>query len=77
MQLWLTPELMTHQDAVQKLALPYGNGYDTVLKVNLPAGTKIMEPRTVWSFFGRPGGGLETRSYDFIKRHMYEIIKTQ
>ncbi|HYF19036.1 MAG TPA: hypothetical protein VEA40_14295, partial [Ramlibacter sp.] len=70
-ELWLTPELMTSRDAVQKLALPRASGYDAVLTVTLRAGTKIMTPRPVWSLFGRPGGGVETRAYVPIDSSMY------
>lgn len=73
MQLWLTPELMTAEQAVQKLALPYAKGYDTLLTVTLPHGSKIMNPRPVWSLFGRPGGGIETRVYGPVTSDMYEI----
>ncbi|MBJ7314283.1 hypothetical protein ACFOLJ_14905 [Rugamonas sp. CCM 8940] len=71
MQLWLTPELMSADQAVQKLALPYAKGYDTLLTVTLPEGTKIMNPRPVWSLFGRPGGGIETRVYSPVTSNMY------
>ena len=67
---------MTSQRAVQKLALPYATGYDTLLTVNLPAGTQIMTPRSVWSLFGRPGGGVETRVYAPVTSDMYRISST-
>ncbi|GAC1434945.1 MAG: hypothetical protein NVSMB6_31900 [Burkholderiaceae bacterium] len=73
MQLWLTPELMTSVQAVQKLALPYAKGYDTLLTVTLPEGAKIMNPRPVWSLFGRLGGGVETRVYSPVTNDMYKI----
>lgn len=72
-ELWLAPELMTGREAVQKLALPYATGYDTLLTVNLPAGTRIMTPRPVWSLFGRPGGGVETRVYAPVTNGMYQV----
>jgi YD repeat-containing protein len=73
MQLWLTPELMSADQAVQKLALPYAKGYDTLLTVKLPQGTTIMNPRPVWSLFGRPGGGVETRVYSPVTSNMYNV----
>ena len=73
MQLWVTPDLMTGQQAVQKLALPYATGYDSLLTVNLPAGTNVMTPRSVWSLFGRSGGGVETRVYVPVTSNMYQI----
>jgi hypothetical protein len=72
-KLWLTPDLMSSREAVDKLALPYGTGWDTMLTVNLPAGTKIMTPRPTWSLFGRPGGGVETRVYGPVTSDMYRI----
>ncbi|CAM4309497.1 hypothetical protein PSBY109024_20295 [Pseudoalteromonas byunsanensis] len=72
MELWMTPELMTPEVAIPKLALPFDSGYDTIMKVTLPQGTKIMNPRPVWSLFGKPGGGIETRSYNAITSDMYQ-----
>jgi hypothetical protein len=72
-QLWLTPDLMTSEEAVQRLALPFPKGYDTLLTVTLPEGTTIMTPRPVWSLFGRPGGGLETRAYAPVTSDMYGV----
>jgi hypothetical protein len=71
--LWLTPELMTGQEAVQRLALPRPTGYDTLLTVTLPEGTSIMTPRPVWSLFGRPGGSVETRVYAPVTSDMYQV----
>jgi hypothetical protein len=73
-QLWMTPELMNAERAVQRLALPYPTGYDTMLRVTIPAGTKIMNPRRVWPLFGRPGGGVEVMANLKITEDMYEVI---
>ncbi|CAH9068551.1 hypothetical protein PSECIP111951_04190 [Pseudoalteromonas holothuriae] len=72
MELWMTPELMSPNVAIPKLALPFDSGYDTIMKVTLPQGSKIMNPRPVWSLFGKPGGGIETRSYNNVTSDMYQ-----
>ena len=41
----------------------HGTGYGTLLTAMLPKGSQIVTPRPVWSMFGRPGGGVETRVY--------------
>ena len=76
-QLWLTPNIMTPEVAVQRLALPYAKGYDMLLRVTLQAGTRIVTPRRVWSLFGRPGGGVETLVYGEVTPEMYEAIYLQ
>jgi hypothetical protein len=64
---------MTSREAVQKLATPYASGYDTLLTVTLPQGTKIVSPRPVWSMFGRPGGGTEVRVYSPVTQDMWKV----
>ena len=71
--LWLTPEALPGEEAVRRLALPYPKGYDTLLTVTLPEGTKVMSPRPVWSLFGQPGGGVETRAFVPISPTMYKV----
>lgn len=73
LQLWMTPDLMTSREAVQKLATPFATGYDNLLTVTLPAGAKIVSPRPVWSMFGRPGGGTELRAYTSITQDMWKL----
>jgi hypothetical protein len=73
LQLWMSPDLMSSREAVQKLATPFATGYDTLLTVTLPAGTKIVTPRPVWSMFGRAGGGLELRSYSPVTQDMWKL----
>jgi hypothetical protein len=43
--------------------------------VDLPKGTGIMKPRTVWSLFGKPGGGIEVRNYQTVTSDMYSTFK--
>jgi hypothetical protein len=76
LELWMTPDLLTAETAVNKLALPYSN-YDLILKVTMPKGSKILKPRRVWKLFGREGGGLETRNISPIKSTMYELIESK
>ncbi len=73
LQLWVTPERLTSSDAIRRLALPHGSGYDTLLTVTLPKGTEIVTPRPVWSLYGRAGGGIETRIYSPVTPSMYRI----
>lgn len=68
----MTPELMHPNEAIPKLALPYDSGYDTIMEITLPAGQEMMKPRRVWSLFGKPGDGVETRSYQDIMSDMYK-----
>ncbi|MGF1727974.1 hypothetical protein, partial [Photobacterium kasasachensis] len=77
MELWMTPELMSPETAVQRLALPFDSGYDTIMEITLPKGNTIMKPRPVWSLFGKPGGGTEVRSYDNVSSDMYETFKAE
>jgi hypothetical protein len=43
--------------------------------VDLPKGTGIMKPRTVWSLFGKPSGGIEVRNYQTVTSDMYSTFK--
>uniref|UniRef100_A0A486XVK8 Uncharacterized protein n=1 Tax=Rheinheimera sp. BAL341 TaxID=1708203 RepID=A0A486XVK8_9GAMM len=74
LKLWMTPELMKPEIAVQRLALEHDK-YDTLMTINLPKGTEIMKPRTVWSLFGKPGGGIEVRNYQPVTGDMYSTLK--
>ena len=71
LEIWMTPERLPVDDAIKRLSLPYDSGYDTILKIRLEAGTRILAPRRVWRLFGRPGGGQETRAFTEITPDMY------
>jgi hypothetical protein len=73
LELWMTPELMSAEQAVKRLSLPYPSGYDLLLEVTLEPGTRILKPRRAWQLFGREGGGLETRSYSPITPNQIRI----
>jgi hypothetical protein len=66
---------MSSEYAVSKLSLPFDSGYDTIMRISLPKGTTIMQPRKVWSLFGKRGGGTEVRSYDEILSSQYTTHK--